>query len=292
MDLLTAIQHALPKHLISRFAGWLSATPIPIFTPLFIRAFARLFHIDMGEARDQAFSSYATFNAFFTRQLQDGSRPIDPDPKSVACPADGVISEIGYAKDGQLIQAKGRNYGVAELLGEQTLDPNFEAASFITVYLSPRDYHRFHMPIDATLQAIRHIPGDLFSVNQRTAATLSNLFARNERIVARFSAAVGDFAFVAVGALCVGGIEFKLSDSDRFGNVGADPKIDSQQSDLNLAFTKGDELGRFLMGSTVIIIGANEIFRWRNDLRAGTPVQVGKKLGMFGAVTPPHSEGE
>ncbi len=206
--LFVALQCLLPQHLLSRAAGWLAETRIGWLRRALIAWFIRRFEVDMREAAQPDPRRYDSFNAFFTRALAAGARPIDGDPAVLVCPADGSLSQLGAIRDGRVHQAKGRSFTTLELLGgDRERAAAYAAGSFATIYLSPRDYHRVHMPIDGRLAAQTYIPGRLFPVNRLAAERVPRLFARNERLVCHFETAAGPMALILVGALIVAGIE-------------------------------------------------------------------------------------
>ena len=206
--LFVLVQYLLPQQALSRVAGWLAVTEITWLKNTLIQRFASHFDVNMGEAAEPDLTAYSNFNDFFTRALRDGVRPLATATGAVVSPADGAVSQIGDISFGQVFQAKGQHYSVDELLGGK--DPRntvFEHGHFATIYLSPRDYHRVHMPIDGRLTATTYIPGKLFSVNTATAAQVPRLFARNERLVCHFDTPAGPIALVMVGAMIVAGID-------------------------------------------------------------------------------------
>ena len=206
--LKAGLQHPLPQHAISRLVHWITRIRTPAFKNLLIRRFIRRFGVDMSEAIASEPGAYPCFNAFFTRALRQDARPISADAGSIACPVDGRISQIGAVDRENILQAKGRTYSVLELLaGNAELAGKFTNGEFATLYLSPRDYHRIHMPLDGNLQKMLYVPGRLFSVNPPTTRVVPNLFARNERVITVFDTAAGYMAVILVGALNVGSIE-------------------------------------------------------------------------------------
>ena len=242
-----------------------------------IRWFVRRYQVDMTLAENPEPSGYASFNAFFTRPLRAGARPIADHPDDVVSPADGVISQLGHIENGRMVQAKGRWFTVAELLRcapQQTA--RFEDGAFVTIYLSPRDYHRVHMPFTGKLKEMSYVPGRLFSVNQATTSVLPKLFARNERMVAHFDSALGPIAVVMVGALFVGSIETVWH-----GLItpphGQSAAAWSYPPGKNL--DRGEEMGRFNMGSTVVVLLPANAVIWADNLASGSPVKMGQAIG-------------
>ncbi len=278
--LLTSLQYLVPQHLLSRLVGWLAETRIDAIKNAFISHFARQYQVDMAEALEENPLAYENFNAFFTRALKEGARPIDAEAGSIVCPADGAVSQLGDINGDAVFQAKGHYYSLNELLGgdEERARP-FLGGKFATIYLSPKDYHRVHMPFTGTLREMIHVPGDLFSVNTRTAENVPRLFARNERVVAIFDTAFGPMAVVLVGAMIVASIETVWAGIvapakrqvrvTRYGN-------DSTQT---ITLEKGAELGRFRLGSTAIVCVGPGVAEWLPEFRDGTPTRMGERLG-------------
>jgi len=206
--LFIALQHVVPQHLLSRLVGWVARSEIPWIKTTFINRFIQHFGVDLSEAEIGDPDRFENFNAFFTRALKDGARPIADGERVLACPADGTVSQLGPLRGGDLFQAKGHHYSAFELLGgDGALAAEFQNGHFATVYLSPKDYHRVHMPFTGTLRETCYVPGRLFSVNQTTTERVPRLFARNERLVCVFDTEVGPMAVVLVGAMIVAGIE-------------------------------------------------------------------------------------
>ena len=276
-SLFILFQHIVPQHLLSRLVGTIADSKTPWVKNLFIRWFAKKYQINMSEARDEIPSNYPSFNAFFTRELKADARPIDQTELSIVSPADGAISQLGDIEHGRIFQAKGRGYGLSTLLGgDQTKAEQFINGSFATIYLSPRDYHRVHMPVTGTLTHTTYIPGDLFSVNQTTAEGVDQLFARNERLVAYFDTEHGPMAMVLVGAMIVAGIETVWSgqEAPRLKKPIHTPFNNQCSSPITLE--KGEEMGRFKLGSTVILLFGEDRISWESSLEATSPVQLGR----------------
>lgn len=274
--LFAALQLVLPHHAISRVVFFLTRLRTPLARPL-MAAFARVYGIDMREAAAPDFAAYPSFNAFFTRALRDGARPLAEGEDTLLSPSDGHISQLGEIRDGRIFQAKGHHYSAAELLGCERAAAAYEGGRFITVYLSPRDYHRVHMPLDGTLRDTLHVPGRLFSVAQHTVAHVPRLFARNERVVCHFEGDKGPFAQVLVGAINVAAIETVWAGLiTPPAGWGARPVPHRGEAQL----ARGAEMGRFNMGSTVILLlppGAE----WDVALKPGDPVRMGQALGRW-----------
>lgn len=256
-----AMQFAMPKHFISRMVGKLAAAKAGGLTTALIKLFIKQYKIDMSEAKYPDPAHYKTFNEFFTRPLKEGIRPLAEDSDIIAHPVDGAISQLGDVVDGQIIQAKGHDYSLQALLGGKEEDTApFLGGKFATIYLAPKDYHRIHMPVDGTLSKMIYVPGDLFSVNPLTAQNVPNLFARNERVVAIFETEIGPLAMVLVGATIVASIETIWA-----GTVTPPAGKDvfswnyPTTGDNAITLKKGEEMGRFKLGSTVILAwGANQ----------------------------------
>lgn len=269
------LQYVLPQHGLSRLV--LAATRVhsPWFKNLLLRGFLKLYRIDMNEAAQSDPYRFRTFNEFFTRALKDGARPIAAEPDAIASPADGVVSEAGIIEHGRLLQAKGRSYSLAELLAAQPWAGRFEGGSFATIYLAPFNYHRVHMPLRGQLEDTVYVPGRLFSVNAATARHVPGLFARNERVLTLFDTAFGRCAVVLVGALNVGSMSTVWA-----GDITpAARRVVTRLPVAPLTLEKGAELGRFNMGSTVILLFERNRARWRADVRAGCTVKLGQSLG-------------
>jgi phosphatidylserine decarboxylase len=244
-------QYLLPKLALTRFAGRLASTQGGSLTPHLIRWFARKYEVNMEEAHNSDLGSYRSFNEFFTRALREGARPLaDAD---FICPVDGAISQFGTIEHDQIFQAKGHRYSTAALVGgDGKLAALFDHGSFATLYLSPRDYHRIHMPCDARLLRMIYVPGALFSVNPTTARGVPGLFARNERVVCVFESEFGPFVMVLVGATIVGSMQTAWHG---VVNVSRNGKIrEWGYDDQQILLEKGEEMGRFLLGSTVVML--------------------------------------
>lgn len=277
--LFVVFQYLVPQHLLSRLVGKLAASEVPWIKNPFIDWFRQRYGINMNEAADPEPRNYPSFNAFFTRALKPGARPIDTSPASVVSPADGAISQLGRIEGGRIFQAKGQSYTAAELLGDAELAQTFADGVFATIYLSPRDYHRVHMPVAGRLLRTLYVPGDLFSVNQTTAENVPRLFARNERLVCVFETEFGPMALVLVGAMIVAGIDTVWA-----GQVAPPPRqivaADFAQAPAPVHLEKGAEMGRFKLGSTAIVLFPKDTVRWRDDLDANSPLRMGECIGQ------------
>ena len=284
--LFVTLQHLIPQHGLSRLVGMLARSEVPWIKTTFISLFMKRFGIDLSEAQIEDPDRFETFNAFFTRALKPDARPLEAsDAADIACPADGAVSQLGAIRANQVFQAKGHDYSLYDLLGgDSALASEFTNGQFATIYLSPRDYHRVHMPVTGTLRETRYVPGDLFSVNEATANGVPNLFARNERLVCIFDTEHGPAAVILVGAMIVAGIETVFS-----GQVTPLPKqvvTTDYQRTAPITLEKGDELGRFLLGSTVVLLFPEGKARFESDLKAGSLVRVKSKLGQYNQDNP------
>ena len=277
--LFISLQYIVPQHLLSRCVAWFAETRIPFIKDFFIETFAKKYQVDMQIAEEENLRAYPNFNAFFTRALKSDVRPIDKTENGIACPADGAISQIGHIEKGRIFQAKGQSFSVEELLGgPEHTNPTFDDGKFATVYLSPKDYHRVHMPYAGQLDKMVYVPGDLFSVNTTTAENVPRLFARNERLVCFFSGEQGPFVLVLVGAMIVAGIETVWD-----GHIAPQKKRISAfdyRKPRNILLSKGEEMGRFKLGSTAILLFPDSVC-WRDDLNAASPVLMGQSIGAY-----------
>jgi phosphatidylserine decarboxylase len=236
-----------------------------------------LYTIDMTEAVQPDPLRYGSFNEFFTRALKPDVRMLAMGPCEIACPVDGVISEAGKIDGARLLQAKGRHYTLEELLASRGWAKHFEGGSFATIYLAPFNYHRVHMPLKGRLRETVYVPGRLFSVNAVTASLVPRLFARNERVLTWFDTSFGEFALILVGALNVGSIATVWA-----GDITPAPqRVVTPLPPQDVRLDKGEELGRFNMGSTVILLFQKDRARWHDDLRAGAAVRLGQSLGIL-----------
>lgn len=280
--LFVAMQYLLPQHFLSRQVHRLARSRLKPLKNALIGSFVRHFHPDMSDAADPEPRDYPSFNAFFTRSLRPGARPMDPDPAALICPVDGTVSQIGRLEGGTILQAKGHSYSVEALLGGGGgWAERFAGGSFATLYLAPYNYHRIHMPAAGALARAWFVPGKLFSVNAVTAAAVPGLFARNERVVCAFEEGPLSFALALVGALFVGSIATVWH-----GDVTpcsprrpAELPVDTARAPRRLE--RGAELGRFNMGSTVILLLPPATAEWLPHLQPGSPVRVGQTLARL-----------
>ena len=260
---------------------WLTRRRMGTMKNLFIAWFVRIFKVNMQDALEPEYTCYPTFNSFFTRALREGARPVVSGKHEIACPVDGRVSQSGQIKDGKLFQAKGHYYSLQTLLADSAYTRYFEDGEFATLYLSPRDYHRIHMPISGKLREVIHVPGRLFSVNAATVKNVPGLFARNERVVAIFDTELGPMAMVLVGAIFVSSIETVWQ-----GMITPPTQNDVQvwhypvPEGKEIVLEKGAEMGRFNMGSTVIVLFAPNQMTWDSQISAGNAVRMGQLLGL------------
>lgn len=274
-DLFIALQHLVPQHALSRLAGRVAASEAPWLRDRLIRRFTAAYGVDLSEAA-RGIGEFASFNDFFTRELKRGARPLADAAQFILSPADGAVSQLGPVSGGRIIQAKGRDYSVAEILGCGAEEAaRFEGGSFMTIYLSPKDYHRVHMPAAGTLAKTSYIPGDLFSVNTATAAGVDRLFARNERLSCRFDGPDGHFASIMVGAMIVAGIDTVWPNTFR---THASTPVHEDFAGQDRRFAAGDEMGRFYLGSTVVLLFEPGRVAWREDLVPAAPLRMGEAI--------------
>ncbi len=268
-------QYLLPKQALSALAGRLASARGGAWTTAAIRRFVARYGVDMSEAADPDIASYATFNDFFTRALRPGARPLAPT--EVICPVDGVVSQLGAIEGDQIFQAKGHHYSTTALLaGDAALAARFQNGSFATIYLSPRDYHRVHMPCDGRLLRMEHVPGSLFSVNPTTARGVPGLFARNERVVCLFETPLGPMALVLVGATIVGSMATVWHGQVNPPRTGKLRRWDYEGKEIRLQ--RGEEMGRFLLGSTVVLLFERAAVRFEPGWAALRPVRMGDAM--------------
>jgi phosphatidylserine decarboxylase len=280
--LFVALQYLLPHHFISRLAYRITRSRVPLVKNALIRSFVSNFHPDMSEAEQPDPLQYESFNAFFTRALRAQARPSDPDPAVLVSPVDGAVSQIGRLDGSWLVQAKGHAYTLESLLAaDLSWAARFRGGASATLYLAPFNYHRVHMPLRGALRAAWYVPGQLFSVNAATTAGVPGLFARNERVVCVFGHEALTFAVVLVGALLVGSIATMWHGevTPRAVRGCADLPLDAGRAALNLE--KGAELGRFNMGSTVILLLPPGSSEWLPGLAPGSSVRVGQALARL-----------
>ena len=269
-------QYLLPKQALTALAGRIAGAQAGRLTTQLIKWFVQRYQVNMSEAADSNIASYVSFNDFFTRALKDGARPLAS--AELICPVDGAISQFGTIRGQQIFQAKGHDYSSTALLGgDAALAERFDDGSFATLYLSPKDYHRIHMPCSGRLQRMIYVPGELFSVNPTTARAVPGLFARNERVVCIFESANGPFALVLVGATIVGSMAtvwHGVVNSKRSGEL-QDWRYDDQAVDLQ----QGAEMGRFLLGSTVVLLFPKGPLQFNPNWAPGRAIRMGEVMG-------------
>ena len=281
-NIAVLLQYILPKQAITRLAGKLANLQGGSLTTAVIRWFIKRYHVNMTEAAEPSVSAYKTFNDFFTRPLKNGARPLAQ--ADFICPVDGAISQFGNIEADQIFQAKGHYYSAAALVGgDKNLAKKFENGHFACLYLSPKDYHRIHMPCDGELQRMIYVPGALFSVNPTTAQGVPGLFARNERVVCEFkSEQHGCFVMVLVGATIVGSMATTWHDG--INGIVNPPRLGSIRewtySNQNIKLKQGDEMGRFLLGSTVVMLFQKDILQFNADWQPARVVRLGEMMGI------------
>lgn len=276
--LTTLPQYVLPHHHLSGLMSRLTHCENTVWKNLFIKQIIRHYGVNMEEASEQDINAYKSFNHFFTRELKHGVRPLTDAKNAIASPADGSVSQAGRITGGDIFQAKGKSFTATSLLGScpERAKP-FEDGVFATIYLSPKDYHRLHMPLTGTLREMVHIPGRLFSVNAATANSVPGLFARNERVAAIFDTDAGPMALVLVGAIFVSSVETV------WHGVVTPPTVKSvqtwQYNDNAPTLKIGEEMGRFNMGSTIIVLFGKDKAQWLEDIKAEKAVKQGEMIG-------------
>ncbi len=274
----TLPQYILPHHALSKLMSKLTHCENKTWKNLFIRQIIRHYGVNMDEALEPDINAFKSFNHFFTRELNPDARPLATERNAIASPADGVVSQAGNITNGKIFQAKGKSFTATDLLGgdAERAEP-FNNGVFTTIYLSPKDYHRLHMPLTGTLREMVHIPGRLFSVNTATTNSVPGLFARNERVAAIFDTDAGPMALILVGAIFVSSIETV------WHGVVTPPSITSVRRWLyqeNAPVLKiGEEMGRFNMGSTIIVLFAKDQAQWNPDFTADKIVKLGEHIG-------------
>jgi len=273
------LQYALPHRLLSRIVYWATRWTWKPWKNFLINQIVRRYAVDLSEAQTPDPAAFEHFNAFFTRLLKPGARQADPAPDALLCPADGRVSQAGPVRAGRIVQAKGQDYTVAELLASEEDAAAYADGSFITVYLSPRDYHRAPMPLAGRLRSTVHVPGRLFSVAPAPVAEIPRLFARNERLVCHFDGEHGPFVVVMVGAMLVSSVSTVWSGLEIPPYASRVTRRD--WSDLDRRLERFDEMARFNMGSTVIVLLPARVGAVDADLRPEQPVRVGQRIGRL-----------
>lgn len=277
------LQRLLPQRLLTRIAYRTARLQRRWWTRRVIPWFIRRYGVDMDVAEQSDPRAYPHFNAFFTRALRHDARPIAAPPDAVISPVDGSVYQAGYAQRNRLLQAKGHAYTLENLLGgDAALAAQFHDGPFVTLYLAPRDYHRVHMPVAGRLRMMRYLPGRLFSVNRSTTLAVPGLFARNERLVTVFDTPAGPMALVLVGAMLVSAIETVWSGGIIHPGPGGTPRMwEYEDGDGALVLERGEEMGRFNMGSTVIVLFGRERVIWMQDMTPTRVVRMGQWLGTL-----------
>jgi len=280
-DYLRALpQHLLPGHLLSGVMHRFTRIQAPFLRIPFTRWFVKQFQVNMNEANNSDPAGYRDFNSFFTRTLKADARPICEEPDAIASPVDGHVSQGGPISSGCIFQAKGRAFSLFELLGgSEELTNEFTDGNFLNIYLSPQDYHRIHMPLTGTLREMHYVPGRLFSVSPATVRAIPRLFARNERVISIFDTEAGPMAVIKVGAIFVSSTETVWH--GKIGPRGPHPWHKTYQDKEAITLEKGEELGRFNMGSTVILLFAKGQTKWEREMTVhDQPTRMGERIGQ------------
>lgn len=273
----TYLQYVMPQHLMTNLAGCLATIRTPGIKNWMIRKFILDYQIDITDAAPSDMNAYACFSDFFIRQLRPGLRPVSHEPNSIASPADGTIAQAGIINENQLLQAKGIYFTLEGLLGNDINAVSaFKNGSYATIYLAPHNYHRVHMPVTGQLIKTIYVPGKLFSVNKMTSSLIPNLYARNERLVCLFDTEAGPMAVILVGAMIVGSIKTVWMDAPVRGK-----QIMTSTPDRAISLNKGDELGHFTLGSTVILLFGQDKVNWLSDLESGKNLNYGENIGSI-----------
>ena len=275
--IITLPQYLIPQHTLSMLMYRVTRCEVVWLKNAIIRFITRQYQVNMAEAAETDLATYSSFNAFFTRLLKEGVRPLADN--EIISPVDGVVSQAGPIISGQILQAKGQDYSVLTLLGgDDALTAEFTGGQFATIYLSPKDYHRIHMPVTGRLRKMRYVPGKLFSVSPRTARTVPDLFARNERVVVTFDTPIGPMVMVLVGAIFVGSMATVWSGqiTPSYGKVIQQWTYDGEQA---ITIEQGQEMGRFNMGSTVVLLFGEQAVKFNDAIEADEPIQLGHAMG-------------
>lgn len=281
-QIFLAFQRILPKRLLTSLVYRLTRVRVPAVKNFLIRSFLKLYPVNLDEVAETAPDDFESFNHFFTRELKTGSRPVDESSSSIVSPADGFVSAAGEIEKNAIYQAKGHDYSLEDLLATDLDEAQtYYNGAFATIYLAPFNYHRVHAPLAGELIAARLVPGSLFSVNQTTVSTLSGLFTRNERLICHFRTGIGSYVLIFVGALNVGSITTPWTGElrPRRGNVVHD--IDLHSSRVASTVGKGELLGWFNMGSTVILLLPPGLCQWRTGLSSGDAIRMGEAIGQI-----------
>jgi phosphatidylserine decarboxylase len=285
--LFVLLQYLLPKHLITGLVHRLARVRIAVVKNALIRGFVGVYKVDVSELDASVPDDYATFNDFFTRSLADGARVIDAARNIIVSPVDGTVSAAGTISKNRLLQAKGFDYSLLDLLASDIDDAQaFDNGEFATIYLAPHNYHRVHAPWNGRLTAARYVPGALFSVNDATVERLQDLFVRNERLILHFVTDAGPMSLIFVGALNVGSISTPWSGEIRPSRTGVVEELDLEHSGTSLNVSKGDLLGWFNMGSTIILLMASTACRLHKELKNGMVVTMGQSIATIRTLSP------
>ncbi len=280
--LFVLLQNIIPHHLLSSMMHWLARAEWTPIAQSLIKGVVYLYKIDLSLAANPDIKSYKSFNAFFTRKLKPEARPISADEQAIVSPVDGAISQVGNIVAGEIFQAKGHSYSLSELLaGDEHWCKAFDNGRFATIYLSPRDYHRIHMPLGGQLQKMTHVPGKLYSVNAATVRTVPRLFARNERVVNLFKTEHGPMAVIMVGAIFVASMDTVWAGTVAPASHRATQWNYADQTANTVNLGKGDEMGRFNMGSTVVLLFGKDAVNWETSLQPGNLVQMGQPIASL-----------
>ena len=280
--LFILFQYLVPKKFISEVIGFFAKSQNYYIKTFFIKNFQKKYNVNLKEAIYEDVELYPSFNSFFTRELKPESRPIDENIQSIISPADGVVSQIGNINSGKIIQAKGIYFNLLSFLGnDKEYFEKFKEGVFCTVYLSPKDYHRVHMPIDGKLSHMVYIPGKLFSVNKVTSRNVKNLYSINERLICFFDTVRGPMSVVLVGAMIVSGITVQWEKENCFNKRKIQKFVYPSIGKDSVFLKKGDEVGRFMLGSTVVVCFGKNKVNWSNKISANSIVKMGQCMGRF-----------
>ena len=279
MNINLILQYLLPKHILSRLVAKIANCRTPFIKNFIILWYCKFYQLDLAEAVETNYLNYPTFNDFFVRALKPDTRPMPEDPKAIASPVDGKIWQMGKINKTTLINAKEHDFTIEHLLADNNEASQFQNGDFAVLYLAPYNYHRIHMPIDGKLRSMRYVPGNLFSVNPKIADQIPDLFAKNERVVTIFDTELGPMAMILVGAMIVGSIETTWE-----GVITPDKHkqpLTWNYDTLDIVFSRGEEIARFKLGSTVILLFPEQTIQWQKELQAGIPIKMGQSLGII-----------
>lgn len=274
------LQHWLPHHFVCKFAGFMAFCQISWVKNYLIKDFIRRYQVSLLDTEKNSIEQFIHFNDFFTRQLKKEARPI-ASGSSIVSPCDGTISQIGHIAKKTLVQAKGHTYRLDKLLTDPDLAYAFENGLYSTIYLSPKDYHRVHMPLTGTLTQMIYVPGTLFSVNELTSTHVPDLFTQNERVVCLFETAVGPMAIILIGAMIVGSMATTWAGTISPHQATLTTWHYTKSTEQHITLEKGEEMGLFHLGSTVIVLFSSQIKNWSHGHKAGSLIQMGQALGFM-----------